>query len=578
MKIRWIAPAVVAIAAALGGCGGDETGSGGSGGGAGGDGAGGGAGGNGSGGSGGGSGGGSAMGACSEPVASDPDIAQELPKEYLDTTFAAPSGATIAVPEGGDLQAAINMAQPGDTITLAAGATYAGTITLPKKTGDGWIVIRTSTPDGELPAPGTRVSPSNAPLMAKITAPAGLPAIQTEAGAHHYRIIGLEIAPISNMVDVYTLVALGDTGQTSLDAVPHHIVLDRLYVHGFPDRYLKRGVELNSAHTAVIDSHVSDCHAEGQDAQAIAGFNGPGPFKIENNYLEGSGENVMFGGADPKIQDLVPSDIEITRNYFYKPLSWRVGDPSFAGHEWSVKNLFELKNARRVLVRCNVFENNWGHAQVGFAILFTVRNQDGSAPWSAVQDVTFIKNIVRHTASAINILGTDDLQQAQTTKRILIQDNFMEDVNGDTWNGSGRVYQMLSGAESIKVDHNTAFQSGTIMVADGAPSPGLVFTNNISPANTYGIHGSGQAPGNGSIMAFFPGSTFSKNVIPGAPEASYPAGNFYPATIDDVGFVNAAGGDYHLKSDSPYAKAATDGRDIGADIDAIQKGTAGVAP
>jgi len=573
MKIRWIAP-VMGLVAALAGCGGDGNGSGG----AGGDGSGG-AGGNGSGGAGGdGSGGGSAMGACSEPVASDPDIQQELPKEYLDTTFVKPTGATVAVPAGGDLQAAINAAQPGDTITLEAGATYAGTITLPKKSGDGWIILRTSTADGELPMPGTRVSPSDAPLMAKLTAPAGLPAIQTEAGAHHYRIIGLEIAPISDMVDVYTLIALGSTEQTSLDEVPHDIVLDRLFVHGFPDRYLKRGVELNSARTAVIDSHVSDCHVEGQDAQAIGGFNGPGPFKLENNYLEGSGENVMFGGADPKIQDLVPSDIEITRNHFYKPLSWRQADPSFGGHAWSVKNLFELKNARRVLVRCNVFENNWEHAQQGFAILFTVRNQDGSAPWSAVQDVTFIKNILRHTSSGINILGTDDLQPSQTTKRILIQDNFIEDVSGANWGGAGRLYQMLSGAEGIKIDHNTGFQAGTLVVADGAPSPGFVFTNNISPANEYGIFGSGQGPGNSSIATYFPGSTFSKNVIPGAPEASYPENNFYPASLDDVGFVNAGGGDYHLKSDSPYAKAATDGRDVGADIDALQKGTAGVAP
>ena len=135
-----------------------------------------------------------------------------------------------------------------------------------------------------------------------------------------------------------------------------------------------------------------------------------------------------------------------------------------------MKNLFELKNARRVLVRCNVFENNWEHAQQGFAILFTVRNQDGSAPWSAVQDVTFIKNILRHTSSGINILGTDDLQPSQTTKRILIQDNFIEDVSGANWGGAGRLYQMLSGAEGIKIDHNTGFQAGTLVVADGAPS------------------------------------------------------------------------------------------------------------
>jgi len=58
---------------------------------------------------------------------------------------------------------------------------------------------------------------------------------------------------------------------------------------------------MNSRHTAVIDSHLSDFKEVGADSQAIAGWNSPGPFRIENNYLEAAGENVMFGGADPAI-------------------------------------------------------------------------------------------------------------------------------------------------------------------------------------------------------------------------------------------------------------------------------------
>ena len=50
---------------------------------------------------------------------------------------------------------------------------------------------------------------------------------------------------------------------------------------------------------AVVDSHLADFKEEGADSQAIAGWSGPGPFKIANNYLEAAGENVMFGGADP---------------------------------------------------------------------------------------------------------------------------------------------------------------------------------------------------------------------------------------------------------------------------------------
>jgi len=137
----------------------------------------------------------------------------------------------------------------------------------------------------------------------------------------------------------------------------------------------QRGILLNSASSAVIDSHVSEIHAAGSDAQAILGYNGPGPFEIVNNFLEGATENIMFGGADPKILDLVPPDIEIRRNHIFKPLNWFPGDPNFAGVKWPIKNLLELKNAQRVLIEGNLLENT------GAALVLTPRNQSGSARW-----------------------------------------------------------------------------------------------------------------------------------------------------------------------------------------------------
>ena len=115
------------------------------------------------------------------------------------------------------------------------------------------------------------------------------------------------------------------------------------------------------------------------------------------------GREPDVGGADAKVADLVPSDIEIRRNHFRKPLSWKEGNSEYGGIKWSVKNLFELKNAQRVLVEANVFENVWVEAQTGYAVLFKSVNQDGSAPWSVTQDVEFRDNVVRHCAGAINI-------------------------------------------------------------------------------------------------------------------------------------------------------------------------------
>ena len=48
------------------------------------------------------------------------------------------------------------------------------------------------------------------------------------------------------------------------------------------------------------------------------GWNGPGPFLIENNHLEAAAENIMFGGTDPAIPQLVPTGIKIRRNLITK--------------------------------------------------------------------------------------------------------------------------------------------------------------------------------------------------------------------------------------------------------------------
>ncbi|HEY0544315.1 MAG TPA: hypothetical protein VGC91_02880, partial [Pyrinomonadaceae bacterium] len=76
----------------------------------------------------------------------------------------ATQAATIVVSAGGNLQSAINAAQPGDTIVLEAGASFPGPITLPNKAGAAFITIQSSAL-ASLPPAGQRVSPSHAALM-----------------------------------------------------------------------------------------------------------------------------------------------------------------------------------------------------------------------------------------------------------------------------------------------------------------------------------------------------------------------------------------------------------------------------
>jgi hypothetical protein len=499
----------------------------------------------------------------------------EPPRVYLDTTYTAPKGRSIEVKAGGDLQAALNQAKPGDAITLEAGATFTGNFTLPNKSGSGqseWIVVRSSAADSNLPPPGARITPSYSNVLPKIVSPNSEPAIKASSGAHHYRFIGLEIGHKAGS-RIYAIVDF-DGGQTSLSQVPHDLIVDRCYIHGNPSDTSRRGVALNSASTAVIDSYISECHESGADSQAIAGWNGPGPFKIVNNYLEGAGENFILGGADPRIQNMVPSDVEFRHNHVAKPVKWKMGHPSYAGIRWSVKNLFELKNAQRVLIESNVFEYNWAESQNGFAILFTPRNQNGKSPWSVVQDVTFVDNALRRSGGGFNISGPDnEAGVSQPSRRILIRNNLIEDIDGNVWGGDGRLFQIVSGAEYVTIDHNTGFATGNILSTDSTQglNVGLVFTNNIVAHNSYGVIGSDTGIGLSTLSRWWKSYVFKKNVIVGGQASNYPPDNYFINSFREVGFVDMANGDYRLSSSSSYRNAGADGKNIGCDLNNTQR-------
>jgi hypothetical protein len=481
---------------------------------------------------------------------------------------------TINVHAGDDLQAVLNAAQPGDVVLLDAGARFVGNFVLPVKAGSTYITIRSAAADNLLPPAGRRITPSYAALLPKIVSDNAAPALRAAAGAHHWRLQFLEFP--ATQLGAGEIVRLGEgaSPQTSLSQVPYAIEVDRVYVHGDAVYGQKRGIALNSGTTTISNSYIAGIKSMGQDSQAIGGWNGPGPYTIENNYLEAAGENFLLGGSDPAIPGLVTQNVTFRYNHLFKPMAWRA-------EGWQVKNLFELKNGRHVVVEYNVFENNWDNAQPGYAILFTPRNQDGGCPWCVVEDVTFQYNIVRNTPSGINLSGYDYPNQSAQTNNIRIRQNLFYGLT-QALGGAGWFMLIGDGPRDIVVDHNTVdFDGTTALYAYGgsasAPTAisGFQFTNNAVRHNQYGINGANFSWGNSTIAGYFSGGTVVGNWLPGGTANRYPAGNLFSGTFSSA-FSDQPQRDYRPSAGSILLGAASDGTNVGADVAALTSGLTGV--
>ena len=502
---------------------------------------------------------------------------------------------------------------PAETrIVLQAGKTFAP-FTLPPKKCDAahWITIRTSA-DSDLPPEGTRLTPCYAGqaslpdrppyacptpknALARIELKAGAGAITVAEGANHYRIIGLELTRTAGTGTVYALIRFED----GID----HVIIDRSWIHGTPLDESVRGVNLGgSTYVGIVDSYFNDFHCIAKtgactDSQAIVGGNSSVPagvYKIVNNYLEGAAENIMFGGA---AASQIPADIEIRRNYMFKPLSWQPSRPNFIGKNFIVKNLFELKNGERVLLEGNLMENSWGgYSQVGYGVLLTPRGT-----WAAVQDITIRQNLIRHTGSGMQFAAsTADRNDSLAAQRWSIHDDLMEDLDANAYAGDGMVFQISSGfrknvpLNNVVIKHITVHTRGRIkclIIVGVAPENphlpfAISFTDNIVPAGKYSVWSTGQGtcPKSGQPAATFENCWKSfqvtNNVIIDYPngQGPWPSGNFQVKDMDGVGFegLNREDADYRLSAASRFKGKASDGKDVGADIDAIRAALAGV--
>jgi hypothetical protein len=554
----------------------------------------------------------------------------ELPREYVKSALAdtpAP-GNVVLVKTSAEFRSALDKAACGDTIQLQAGATFVGSFKIPAKNCDDrhWIIVRTSAPDTDLPAEGVRITPCYAgvpSLPGRPNFPCSAPKnvlakvvfndhgsgpFTFLSGANHYRFIGLEVTRAMPDAVIYNLV--NNVEKATID----HIVWDRVWMHGTGQDETTRGIALGgSRYVAVVDSYFTDFHCVAVtgacgDSQAIAGGIGGqpmGPYKIVDNFLESSGENIIFGGGGA---DYVPSDIEIRHNHMFKPLNWVPGSDGFvggrSGRPFIVKNLFELKNGQRVLFEGNILENVWGgFSQAGFAILLTPKNP-GNCNVCTVRDVTIRYSYITHAGAAMQIANglSDPGFAAREGSHYSIHDLVFDDMSYKNCPGCNRdLFQIGSTPQAPQTFwlHDVSIRHITVatdraraawVISGPVGQQNMVFQDNIIDGGTNGHVNSGG----GAVQCYFQQEVmkgildrcwasykFDHNVIMNAiPAHRWPSENWPTGGNGQVGFVSWNGGvdgDYHLSPKSRFKKKASDGRDPGADIDAVNRQTRGAA-
>jgi hypothetical protein len=439
-----------------------------------------------------------------------------------------PAQKKVTVKDGRKLQETLNAARPGDEIVLDAGAAFTGNFTLPAK--DGWVTL-TSSRCAEITPGQYGIDPESEPLTARIETPNVGPALSAPPRSRNWRLQCLTITQNRAVGEYgYALVQLGDgsregTQKTRADA-PGPFEFDRVIIRARDDRtQVQGGITLNSADTTIRNSRISGIKWRGVQTYGIGGWNGPGPFRIENTTVEAAGLNFIFGGSTPQIPDLVPSDITIRNVHAYKPLAWK--------GVWTAVNLLELKNARHVSITNSLFENSWPDAQVGWAVIFNTFRDGG---WEVVEDVTFSGNTVRNMTNGINLRGLDDGDTAVRMKRVRIADNRLEGLG--SFGEEGKAFQLLQGSEDVVIDHNTVTGRVThALVLDSTGSNKhlrLRFTNNLVPHGLYGVFSNGGALGAAAMDARAKEWQMEKNALIATTSelrGKYPR-NYFPASAE----------------------------------------------
>jgi len=332
-----------------------------------------------------------------------------------------------------------------------------------------------------------------------------------------------------------TVAGLGITNRNpsydGIDITGHRVLIDRCTVVGDPHQGMRRGVLTHGSSIKILGCYADDIFNVGRDTCCVGGWEAggidiaarlrdrlrqapaPDNIVIDDCWLCGGAEGVMYGGADTSSPTKIPHHITLSNSTVTKKRAW------YDRADIQLKNGLELKCAEHVYVAdCLIEGGGVWEGQAGYICLLTVRNQDGNAPWSCITDVVIERCHFRYGGGGISFLGHDDQYESGVLKDVVIRNCCFSEIDpmgftSTSWaHGSGWIAFFNNRPQNLTLDGITAsgqnlWALGTF-AADPKQPVGLVLRNWKFPATTYGwsVDGGGKdvPPAHANISALMP--------------------------------------------------------------------------
>jgi hypothetical protein len=223
-----------------------------------------------------------------------------------------------------------------------------------------------------------------------------------------------------------------------------------------------------------------------------------------------------------------------------------------------------------------------------------------------MEDIVWYKNFMKNVHAGTAVVGHTIAGASNcgiTPDRVLFRDNLFEmdavvwdpepGASSGDWGATG---WFLGGTQNLQIVHNTiinanapqsstcgsVFTDGSLILVGDSVTPkwsGFVFKDNVIDYRGCGISGSGAIDNaNNALANQFTGFDVTNNgIMRGAGAASnWPGTQLWATSWTSrlLNFNSGRDGDYRIATGNNWKNGASDGKDLGADVDGVEAATA----